>query len=185
MQPDTIDNALDSTSIDEIDAAIAAQTDAATDAAQAAEEADAAALDPRATAADAAKRRKVAEDARFASRRAQAALESLRGHREATAEAQAEAAARAAYEAAVGRYVAALDSMESEWDEAVGKLATMAQEHESAFSEMQRTRRDDYEGVADERARDAVRALQDMNINRLGGTPAVSSNGGVTLRFYG
>ena len=182
----TIDTAtpLDSASIDEIDAAIAAQTDAAAQAETAAQEADAAALNPRASAADAAKRRKAADDARFAARRAQAALESLREHREATAAAQAETAARARYDAAVQAYVAALDSMESEWDEAVGKLAAMAQAHEAARSEMQRTRRDDFEDVADERARDAVRALQDISLNRLGGTPAAMS-GGLHIRFFG
>ena len=185
MQPDTINTALDSASIDEIDAAIVAQTDVAAQAEAEAQEADAAALNPRATAADAAKRRKTADDARFASRRAQAALESLRGHREATATAQAEDASRARYDAAVQAYVATLDAMSSEWDAAVERLATMAQSHELARSEMMRTKRADYEGFDDPRAADAGRALRDINLSKLGGLRAVSSDSGVTLRFYG
>lgn len=183
----TIDTttALDSASLDEIDAAIAAQIDVAAQAEQAAQEADAAALNPRASAADAAKRRKAADDARFNAERAGAALEALRAHRDATAKAQAEDASRARYQVARSRYTAALDEMEAEWNATVEKLVAMAQEHETARSEMMRTKRADYEGFDDPRAAEAGRALRDINLNRMGGTPAVSSASGVTLRFYG
>lgn len=184
MTPDAARAALDSTDLSKIDDAIGDVTAAARRAEAEAQKADAAALDPRATSAEVTKRRKVADDARFAARRADAALETLRAHRATTAEAQAEEAARARYDRAAKAYVAVLDTFEAEWDATVDKLLGMARDYEKAMGDLKRAKRDDYEGVVDPRGMPTFRALNDLSVSKIGGTPAVRTASNV-LQFYG